>query len=136
MSNPSQPALLSLIVSDYVIKDAASGKLSLIGIFNGLYAQRFPCTHPLLCIYVSLAGGRGSVPCTLRMVPLGGGAEVFSLPGNVNFNDPAAIGEIIFQIQQTTIKEPGMYSIEFIANSELLGSRTLQVGLAPNNPPR
>lgn len=125
-----------MILSDYIIKDAASGKLSLIGIFNGLFAQRFPCTHPLICIYVALTGGRGHVPCNLRMVPLGGGAEVFSLQGTVNFADPVAVPEIVFQIQQMQVKEPGMYSIEFIAGGELLGSRNLQVGLAPNSPPR
>ncbi|MCW8130909.1 MAG: hypothetical protein KIS92_11200 [Planctomycetota bacterium] len=127
MGAVNPPILHSLILCDYVIKDVATGKLSLIGIFNGLYAHRFPCTHPMLYIYVALTDGRGNVPCRLRMVPLGGGPEVFALQGHVTFGDPTAVGEIIFPIPQLQIPAPGVYAIEFLANGELLGSRKLQV---------
>lgn len=131
MANPNPPLLQSLIVCDHIIREAGSGKLSLFGIFNGLFSPRFPCTHPVLWIYVALTDGRGNVPCRLRIVPLAGGPEVMSMDGRVNFTDPTAVGELIFQLQQLKFPAPGTYSIEFSADGELLGTRKLQVAPVP-----
>lgn len=124
-----KPIVLALILSDTVIREAGTNKLSLIGTFNGIFANNFPCTHPSLCVYIAITEGRGRVPCKLRMTSLQDNSNVFELPGQIDFGGPASVGELVFQLQQIRFPEPGVYSIEFWTGDELLASRKLNVQL-------
>ncbi len=131
MAAKNAPVLLAMVLCDTIIREMGTNKLSLIGTFNGLFAQRFPCTHPSLSVYVVLTNGRGRVPCLLRMTSLEEGKEVFAYPGRVEFVDPLSVIELDFKIQQLRLEQPGEYSIEFVADGEFLGSRKLRVKSAP-----
>lgn len=131
MSNKNAPVLLAMVLCDTIIREMGTNKLSLIGTFNGLFAQRFPCTHPSLSVYVVLTNGRGRVSCLLRMTSLEDGQEVFSYPGEVDFSDPLSVIELDFKIQQLRLEKEGEYSIELIADGEFLGSRKLRVQSVP-----
>ena len=51
-----KPLVLAIILCDSVIREAQTNKLSLIGTFNGIFANHFPCTHPTLSVYIALTG--------------------------------------------------------------------------------
>jgi hypothetical protein len=122
-----KPIVLALILSDSVIREANTNKLSLIGTFNGIFANNFPCTHPSLSVYIAITEGRGRVQCKLRMLSLQDNSIVFELPGQIDFGGPTSVGELVFQLQQIRFQQPGVYSIEFWTGSELLASRKLNV---------
>jgi hypothetical protein len=134
MPSGNAPLVLAMVLCDHIIREAGSNKFSLIGTFNGLWAPRFPTVHPSMAVYVALSDGRGLVPCCLRMRAMETGKEVFSLKGQVEFRDPAAIAELVFQIQQARFEAPGNYSLEFVASNDLLSTRRLMVQQSP--PPR
>lgn len=119
-----KPILLALVLCDTTIKDAATGKLSLIGTFNGIFSNNFPCVHPTLSVYVALTELRGKVQCKLRMISPSNGI-VFDLPGQIEGPGPTSIAEIVFQLPGIRFETTGSYSVEFWAGSELLGSRKL-----------
>lgn len=121
------PVLVAMLLCDTAIREAGTNKLSLIGTFNGIFAPKFPCVHPTLSVYLALTDGRGKVPCCLRMTSMESGKEVFSLQGQVEFPDPLAVAEMIFQLQQLKFDQPGLYALDFLADKELLGSRKLRV---------
>jgi len=127
MTRGNPPILLALVLCDTTIREEGTHKLTLIGIFNGLFAPSFPCVHPSLSVYVALTDGRGEVPCRLRMTYLETGQEVFSLTGSVHFQDPTGVSELVFLLQQLRLEQAGDYSVEFFAESEMLGSRKLRV---------
>jgi hypothetical protein len=54
------PVVQSLLVADAVIQDRATGKWSVIGVFDRLLAPAFPCVHPSLAVYVRLADAQGA----------------------------------------------------------------------------
>ena len=121
------PILLAMVLCDTTIRESGTNKLSLIGTFNGLFANTFPCTHPSLSVYVALTDGRGTVSCILRMTDLSTGKEIFNIPGQVEFKDPIGVAELVLQIQQIKFEAAGEFSIEFLADGESLCSRKLRV---------
>ncbi len=127
MPYKNPPVLLAMVLCDATIREVGTNKLTLIGTFNGLYANSFPCTHPSLSVYVALTDGRGVVSCKLRMTSMTTGNELFSLPGQVDFKDPTGVAEMVLQIQQIRFEEAGDFSLEFLADDELLCSRKLRV---------
>jgi len=118
-----KPILLALVLCDSVIREAGTGKHSLIGTFNGIFSTSFPCIHPFCSVYIAITEGRGRVPCALRMTSLSSNKLVFDCPGMIEFGGPASVGELVFQLQNVKFDEPGVYSVEFWADKELLGSR-------------
>ena len=131
MASVNPPLLLAFVLCDGIIREANTNKFSLIGTFNGLYAQGFPNVHPSFSVYVALTDGRGRVPCALRMLSLESGKELFSVKGHVEFRDPTGAAELVYQLQQVRFDAPGIYSLEFLADGELLGARKLNVQPAP-----
>jgi len=134
MPTINPPLLLALVLCDSTIREVGSGKISLIGTFNSLFAHHFPCVHPTLSVYAALSDGRGMVPCQLRMTCLETGAKVFGVNGQVDFKDPTSVAELCFQFNQMPLEKPGIYSIEFFADGELLGNRKLKVEQAKPQP--
>lgn len=120
-----KPIVLALVLCDTIIREAGSNKLSLIGTFNGIFANTFPCVHPSLSVYIAITEGRGRVQCKLRMTSLVDNKIIFELPGQIEFGGPTSVGELVFQLQQIRFEEPGIYSIEFWAQDDLLASRKL-----------
>jgi hypothetical protein len=119
-----KPIVLALVLCDTIIREVGTNKLSLIGTFNGIFANNFPCTHPSLSVYIAITEGRGKVPCKVRMTSVDG-QTVFELPGQLEFAGPNSVGELVFQLQQIRFERPGVYAIEFWAGDDLLASRRL-----------
>lgn len=131
MASMNPPLLLAMILCDSTLREEGTHKLTLLGTFNGLYSHTFPCTHPMFSVFVALTDGRGKVPCRLCMTSLETGNEIFSLPGQIDFQDPTGVAELTFQLRSVTFEKPGDYAIEFFAEGEPLGSRKLRVAKAP-----
>jgi hypothetical protein len=120
-----KPIVLALVLCDSTIREANTNKLSLIGTFNGIFSNNFPCTHPSLSVYVAITEGRGRVSCKLRMISLADNHVIFELPNEIQFGGPTTVAELVFQLHQIRFERPGVYAIEFWANGDLLSSRKL-----------
>ena len=67
MNEKPTPIGLAIVVCDQIIEDKLTGKKSLIGIFNQIGTNNFPCRHPQMCVFVSLTEGRGQCAARLRI---------------------------------------------------------------------
>lgn len=79
------------LVCDYAIVDQA-GKLSVIGIFERIWVERFPAVHPRLHLVLRLKGRRteiGNHPIVITLSD-SGGREVLRGEGNVQIGEPPA----------------------------------------------
>jgi hypothetical protein len=131
-----KPEVLSLLVCDQIITDRATGKQSLIGLFSTIHAFRYPVTQPLLSVHVSLTGGRGKTPITIRIAdsddarpPLVEGR------GMVEFKNPRAIANLALQFHGLVFPQQGEYRVQLWAHGELLREARLTLLLA-KRPPR
>src|SRR5438876_1135749 len=79
------------VIADYALVDQA-GKLSVLGIFQHIWVQQFPATHPRLHLVLRLKGKRtevGEHHVQIRLLDEQD-AEILGGNGNVTFAEPPA----------------------------------------------
>jgi hypothetical protein len=127
MSDKPAPIGLAIVICDQIIEDKLTGKKSLIGIFNQIGAQSFPCRHPQVCVFVSLTEGRGQCAARLRIVHDESNRVVAEVNGQIQFPDVHTVVELNFNLVGLTFPDPGVYSIEFYCDDSLVLERRFHV---------
>lgn len=122
------PAALAFIICDTVIEDKITNKKSLVGLFNSIEAKSFPCTHPVIHVFVSLTGGHGEYQSALACVKDDNERiKVLGLSGPIRFNNPLEVVELNFEIRGVSFPEAGIYRFQFLCNDIPIVSRKFQV---------
>lgn len=121
------PKILAFVICDSVIDDRATGKKSLIGLFNNISAKVFPCVHSILHVFVGLTEGHGEYQCSLTCIKDDGSKKVLNLSGPLKFNNPLDVAEVNFEIRGIVFPEPGVYRFEFNCDDVPVISRKFQV---------
>jgi len=127
------------VACDYAIIDQ-HGKLSVLGIFQHIWAARFPTVHPRVHLVVRLRGRRvevGEHRMRIRLLDEDD-VEVLSGDGTVNFNEPPAgvteleAGAVLaFDVP---FQKPGRYRFEIVVDGEVHAVVPIGVSLAPQPP--
>jgi hypothetical protein len=120
-----------MVLCDYVHRDPATGKHTILGTFSTLGAQVFPAKVSF-AVYFAITDGLGPTQLRVRLVdavsgladaPEGDGGEpVFEVSGEFDFESPLLVLEGAMRFQ-TDIPRPGLYHCEMWAGDELLMSR-------------
>jgi hypothetical protein len=131
------PSGLAIVVCDQIIEDKHTSKKSLIGIFNNIASQQFPCRHPQVCVFISLTEGRGQYSARLRIANEETDAVVADVSGQLQFPDVHAVVELVFNLVGLVFPNPGLYAIEFYCDDTLVLERRFHVSHAqpPKGPP-
>jgi hypothetical protein len=138
MAGKPTPSGLAIVVCDQIIEDKATNKKSLIGIFNNIASQTFPCRHPQLSVFVSLTEGRGNYDARLRIANEEAGTTITEVKGQIQLPDVNLVAELAFNFLGLEFASPGLYSIEFYCDDALVLERRFHVVKAhppPQGPP-
>lgn len=106
------PMGLALLVCDTHIQDKHTNKRTLVGLFDRLFAAKFPCVHPKLSIFVALTSAHGEYDCEVTCRHAIGQHIAFSVKGRVRFQDPLQVVEIPFDVQGVRFEQAGEYWLE------------------------
>jgi hypothetical protein len=134
MTFPGQhPDVIAMILAEWIHKDRATGKYSILGTFNGIFSSVFPFAQPSLCVFLALTDGRGRTGLEMRLVDMDEvRPPIFVSKHIVDFPDPVAVQEIIFIAQSIVIPQPGEYRLQLLSeNGELLRERRFFVTTSP-----
>ena len=136
MSRPS-PDVLAINICDTIIRDEHTKKVSLMGLFSVIWASGFPCTHPLMHVYVALTGGHGKHEIEVRLSLTANEQMVMSMKGPVEFTSPLQVIELNLAWQRVTFKSPGEYAVEVFSDgsSVPVGRRKFNVREQAEIPP-
>jgi hypothetical protein len=127
MTDKPAPIGVAIVICDQIIEDKLTGKKSLIGIFNQIATQSFPCRHPQVCVFVSLTDGRGQSAARLRIVHDESEHVVAEVNGNIQFPDVNTVIELNFNLVGLVFPDPGAYAIEFYCDEALILERRFHV---------
>ena len=127
MGNKPHPSALALIICDTVIDDKVTNKKSLIGIFNNIHADKFPCIHPVMNIFLSLTEGHGDYDCSLVCVKEDDSQDIVKMSGSLKFNSPLSVVEAKFEIRGMVLPEPGTYRFDFLCGDVPVVTRKFNV---------
>ena len=133
-----EPVLVySIILSDLVIREQGTNKISLIGVFNQFNANKFPFSTPPFFITASITNITGKIDGVISVTALvedpNSGHVLSSTPGRLQFSKESPpipnnmIFEIPFPVVSFSIPKAGLYSIKILFNNEELGKRSLMV---------
>jgi len=123
------PKLIAILVCDETIRDQATGKHTLVGLFNRIGVASFPYVHRRLHVFLSLTNGHGDAVGELWLVSRATDEVVVRLGGKMRFPDPLAVVEMDFCLNNIAFPKPGRYSFDFYCNGEMVGSRPFAVQL-------
>jgi len=126
-TNKPTPSVLSINVCDAIIRDEQSKKVSLIGLFNIIRATSFPCTHPLMHVYIALTNGHGKYRTEVRFVSLEEGKPIMGMIGELNFQNPLQVIEMNLCWQRLNFEKPGDYEVEVLCDGERVEARKFMV---------
>ncbi|MDA1195293.1 MAG: hypothetical protein O2894_08915 [Planctomycetota bacterium] len=126
--NTPLPVVKAFLVCDQIIQDAQTGKISLIGLFQDLRADRFPATHPSLWIYTSLTNARGAYTFEIQLVDVANSTVLGKgTPPTIQIPGPLETAEMCAQLGNLQLPRPGTYEFQLLANGELLATKHLRV---------
>jgi hypothetical protein len=119
------PVLKSFLIADAVIQDRASGKWSVVGIFDRVLAPSFPTVHPVVAIYLKMADVEGKHRLRVefrdsedRCVGRFEGVEVEVKEGSQTV-------ELGLPTQMLPLTMPGRYQFQLFVDDEYAGSADL-----------
>ena len=124
------------VACDYALIDQ-HGKLSVLGIFERIWVERFPAVHPRLHLVLRLKGRRtevGQHPIVIRLVD-DAGREVLRGDGAVQIGEPPAgvleveAGAVLaFDVP---LERPGVYTFEIAVDGGLEATVPIAVSQVP-----
>ena len=124
------------VACDYALIDQ-HGKLSVLGIFERIWVERFPAVHPRLHLVLRLKGRRtevGQHPIVIRLVD-DAGREVLRGDGAVQIGEPPAgvleveAGAVLaFDVP---LERPGVYTFEITVDGGLEATVPIAVSQVP-----
>ena len=117
----------AIVICDQIITEVGTNKKSLIGVFNSIAGNAFPVQHPRLCVYCAMSNGRGHGTLQLKCIRVEDSSEVARVSGNVNFLDPNAVVELVFNFLNIPFERPGLYTFELGCEGEYLMEKRFTV---------
>jgi hypothetical protein len=108
------PQVLALVFCDAAARDA-SGKITLYGIFDTVYSERFPAVHGQLSVYWKCSvSEKGRIVALLEGED---GGEVFrSEPTEVEPKGEAVQAQAVLTLLGATFPTPGTYHLKLLYN--------------------
>ncbi len=134
MSNPGgqpssrKPKINALLICERVIREAETGQISLIGIFESVSAPELPITIPSMYVYAKMTDAQGEYVFKLELVRRDDATVLGEavLPPAVA-PDPMLHNEVVFQLNGATFERPGHYDFRLWANDMFLDSKAFLV---------
>jgi hypothetical protein len=124
------------LVCDHAIIDQ-QGKLSVLGIFDRIWVERFPAIHPRLHLVLRLKGRRTEIGDHTVLIQLvdGDGREVLRGEGNVAIGEPPAgivdIEAAAVLAFDVPLEKAGVYTFEIAVDGARVASVPITVTQMP-----
>ncbi|MFH1505105.1 MAG: hypothetical protein ABIH08_06965 [Candidatus Omnitrophota bacterium] len=134
MSN-IHPKLNAMLLCDSIITEAGTNKKSLIGIFENIATEKFPCKHFQLSVYIKFTSAQGKYTFRLELVNLANNAIIGKgeIP-ELNIPDKLGSYELAFNLLGLKFDQEGKYDFRIFADDKFFGNKAFSVVKAPQLP--
>ena len=126
MGEKVRPSLSFTLLCDDV-RQELGGKISLMGIFENIYAVAFPAVHPRLAIVNEWADGKGEFLATLRILSPDKRLVIRENMTRLKFANAACRQRDVTINLNIEFREPGIYWIENYLDGLMVNSIPLHV---------
>ncbi len=133
---PPHPACNAMLICDQALQEGATGKVSLVGIFENISAHQYPARCGLLTVYAKLTDAQGEYRIRLELLNLADLTVIGQGQFRATIGDRMGPAELIFQIGGLAFEKPGRYEFRLYANERWVGSKSLHLVQAPEPTPQ
>ncbi len=126
MTDAIKPSLNFTIICDDV-RQEMGGKLSLMGLFENIYAPKFPAVHPRIAILTEWSGGQGEFGIKMRILAPDGKTVIRETNSKMTLSGVNYKHRDVSLHLNVEFKTPGTYWVENYLDEELINSIPLNV---------
>lgn len=128
------PSIKAFLACDYVLKDSATGKVSIVGVFTDVNTPAVPCFHQQIGLYVCFTDASGKYDFAIDLIYLNenqriGGTEVEAS----GITDRLQIYDFGVMLQGIWFPGAGRYEFRLSANHQLLAQKDFRVVIRDPN---
>ncbi len=127
---PGECDLQAFLLCDSMMRDAETGKSIISGVFDRIWAEKYPALHASLSVYFRfiLPVAKSTFKMQLDFItPSGLRQSMPELPGSAG---PRGIAEGAISIQGLPLPEPGDYTFELLIDGRRVAGYRLMASLA------
>ncbi len=129
------PACNAMLICDQAVQEGATGKTSLVGVFENVSAHQYPAHCGLFTVYAKLTDAQGEYRIRLELISLGDFTVIGQKEFRATIGDRMVPAELVFQIGGLVFEKPGRYEFRLYANERWVGSKSLSLVQAPDPVP-
>ncbi len=126
MTDIIKPSLNFTILCDDV-RQEIGGKLSLMGLFENIYANKFPAMHPRLAVITEWAEGKGEFDVAMRILSHDRKTVLRETSSKITLNGVGFRHRDVSVHLNIEFKTPGAYWVENYLNNEIINSIPMKV---------
>jgi len=121
------PVAIGLAICDYVIREAKTHKITLVGCFDKLRCPSFPSAPHPLSVFAALTGGLGHVKIDLVISRMDTGEEIALYSNPANFPEKLTVVNYHLRLNHLSFPEATVYEFVLFADGQWLAQRRLEV---------
>jgi Family of unknown function (DUF6941) len=126
MTDRIRPTVNFIIICDDV-RQEMGGKISLMGLFENIYATKFPAIHPRLAVVTEWSEGKGDFDVKMRLIAPDRNTVLRETSSKMKLNNVNFRHRDVSLHLNIEFREPGTYWIENLVDDELIHSMPLKV---------
>jgi hypothetical protein len=129
VANLVLPRVLAMVPCDDVDRsDQERGVYHLTGVRTTMGFASFPAVRSGFCVFLHMSGHQGAAECHVQIFHAATDDLIYqSKPKAVNFKAPTSIVPVQFRLRNCAFPMPGVYFLEMVADSKVVGERRLEV---------
>jgi hypothetical protein len=126
MTDRIKPSPGFTIICDDV-RQETGGKLSLMGLFENIYATKFPAIHPRLAVLTEWSGGQGEFMIRMRILAPDRKTVIRETSSKMVLNGIQYRHRDVSLHLNVELKAPGTYWVENFLDDEMMNSIPVNV---------
>lgn len=126
MTNSAKPTITFTIFCDDV-RQEIGGKISLMGIFENIYATSFPAIHPRLAIVTEWTEGKGEYDTNLRILSPDRKTVLRETSSRMRLSETGVRHRDVSIHLNIEFDRPGVYWVEHLLDGEVIHSMPMRV---------
>jgi hypothetical protein len=118
---PEDAKVVAMLLCDHAHRDLATGKFSLLGIFDRVHARSFPTTHGPFSIYLNVTNLNGAYDVAVQVVRAADESPI----GETKSSQPIVVRDPLARVEMAMnlpgglpLEKPGAYLFRLILNGK------------------
>ncbi len=124
---PQRPSAISLMLCDQVVFEQGTQKPYLLGVFNGVAADRFPTAPQRFDVFAALTDGLGAVTLKLSVLHLETDQQIYVYRMKVRFPDPLRVVHMRVRVRRLVSAASGNYLFALAADDQEIAASRVRV---------